>query len=383
MWLKRAIRGRPPRSVVLAALGSIAFVLASASPVLAHSRLTSPAPRSTDDGISDPNGPCGFDLEADSVVIVPGSLVTVDWEETIEHPGGFEFRFSTANDTGFATVKMVDHIPGTTPTREDPTPYSTSIAFPNVETTDGTLQMIQWLMSTESESWPPAFPQDGQRHYSCADLNLVRPELTVGDETFLEGQLSHAESVALTSSIALTEQQIEVDHGATPVSATNTDFSSAAGSAVIDAETTSTNIPVTINGDKIDESNETFVVTLSDPVNSEIVDDTATVTIQDDDHSRAISLRLRRHLRATGLVTVLDLVGQCRAAVPVQIQRRAAGRWRTLKSVTTKGDGTFSTSVPDRGGRYRARMKEQTKPVGGYDHVCLAETSAIRTHKHG
>ena len=382
MRFRREIRGRP-RSAVLVALGSIAFVLASVSPVLAHSRLTSPAPRSTDDDISDPNGPCGAALETDPVVYVPGSLVTVDWEETVEHPGGFEFRFSTANDSGFATVRLVDHIPGTTPSREDPTPYSTTIAFPNVETTDGTLQMIQWLMSTEAESWPPAVPQQGQRHYSCADLNLVWPELTVGDVTFFEGQVSHAESVALTSSIALTEQQIDVDHNATPVSAADTDFSSAPGSATIDAGTTSTNIPVTVHGDKFDESNETFVVVLSDPVNSEIVDGTATVTIQDDDHSRAISLRLRRHLRATGLVTVPDQVGQCRAAVPVRIQRRAAGRWKTLKTVTTKGDGTFSTPVPDKRGSYRATMKEQTKPVGGYDHVCLAGTSALRTHKHG
>ncbi|MGD8641888.1 MAG: hypothetical protein PVG89_14735, partial [Gammaproteobacteria bacterium] len=58
-------------------------------------------PRSNNDGIK--SGPCGSDPRSTNpAVFRPGQQITVEWEETINHPGYFTIAFSPANDTGFA-----------------------------------------------------------------------------------------------------------------------------------------------------------------------------------------------------------------------------------------------------------------------------------------
>lgn len=128
-----------------------------------HARLKVSAgmfPRSTNSGIK--SGPCG---NLPRVVSPPtlnaGSTLTVTWEETIDHPGRFEFYFSKAGEANFVLLKTVQD---TQNGGGLPHQYSTDIVLPNETCTDCTLQMIQVM--TENPASPSLY-------YSCADMILM------------------------------------------------------------------------------------------------------------------------------------------------------------------------------------------------------------------
>ena len=131
---------------------------------VAHARLKASAgvaPRSTSAGIK--TGPCG---PAPRVVSPPvlnaGSTLTVNWDETIQHPGRFEISISQGNDQNFVLVKTVQDTQDRT--NDLPHSYSTTITLPNTQCTNCTLQLIQVM--TENPSSPSLY-------YSCADFSLV------------------------------------------------------------------------------------------------------------------------------------------------------------------------------------------------------------------
>ncbi|MDQ5815209.1 MAG: hypothetical protein M3516_02785 [Actinomycetota bacterium] len=67
-----------------------------------------------------------------------------------------------------------------------------------------------------------------------------------------------------------------------------------------------------------------------------------------------MSLRLSRHLRATGTVGTTGL-SQCTQRMPVRIQRkRANGTWAVVTDVMSRADGPFGMNINDRKGKYRA-----------------------------
>jgi hypothetical protein len=72
-------------------------------------------------------------------------------------------------------------------------------------------------------------------------------------------------------------------------------------------------------------------------------------------HTRSIALSLRRHLVARGMVSADDGFTACAATVPVKIQRRVSGNWKTVASATTTSTGAYKKRIPDKTGRYRAR----------------------------
>jgi Lytic polysaccharide mono-oxygenase, cellulose-degrading len=127
----------------------------------AHSRLKMGAgiqPRSTRDGIK--TGPCGFPKAATVPTLNAGDKITVNWEETINHPGRFEFRFSTDNDVTFSQPVTVED----TATGPTPHQYSIELTLPSVTCEQCTLQLVQVM--TEN-------PQNPSLYYSCADFRLV------------------------------------------------------------------------------------------------------------------------------------------------------------------------------------------------------------------
>jgi hypothetical protein len=95
------------------------------------------------------------------------------------------------------------------------------------------------------------------------------------------------------------------------------------------------------------------------------------------DHVRSISLRLRGHLRALGLVdSDLDA---CLDTVVVKIQKKRASSWKTVGSGNTEVDGSFKVvSLKDKPGRYRAKVKEI--PILG--EICPKAKSKVVRHKH-
>jgi IPT/TIG domain len=72
-------------------------------------------------------------------------------------------------------------------------------------------------------------------------------------------------------------------------------------------------------------------------------------------HLRRITLSLRRHLVARGVVSVeAGGPATCVASVPVKIQRSSRGGWKTVGKTTTNGTGAYRKRIRDRAGRYRS-----------------------------
>jgi hypothetical protein len=93
------------------------------------------------------------------------------------------------------------------------------------------------------------------------------------------------------------------------------------------------------------------------------------------EHPRSVTLRLRRHLVARGKVSAGDGFTDCATRVPVKIQRRVSGDWRTVGVTTTTDNGAYKKRIGDRAGRYRAKAPKFT--VWPTD-FCLAATSPVR-----
>jgi IPT/TIG domain len=97
-------------------------------------------------------------------------------------------------------------------------------------------------------------------------------------------------------------------------------------------------------------------------------------------HSRTVTLSLKRHLVAKGVVNVGDAFTACEASVPVKIQRKTSSGWKNVGSATTTSTGSYSKKIKDKTGKYRAQVKKFT-PNAGVD-VCSKATSPVRRHKH-
>ena len=130
-----------------------------------HARLKPGNPlalRNTDPG--NKVAPCGpaTARNPNPTYIKPGATVTVQFEETIQHPGRFIFSFSQANDQNMQQLMVV-------PDNQDdpnnlPHQYSVTLTMPNIECEACTIQMIQVM--TEN-------PNNPTNYYSCADIKLT------------------------------------------------------------------------------------------------------------------------------------------------------------------------------------------------------------------
>jgi hypothetical protein len=92
--------------------------------------------------------------------------------------------------------------------------------------------------------------------------------------------------------------------------------------------------------------------------------------------ARSVSLRLVRSLVARGVVRADGGFAACVAGVPVRIQRRVAGDWRTVRKTTTRSTGAYRKRIPDKPGRYRVTAPAIV--VDGGD-VCFRAISPVRT----
>ena len=108
-----------------------------------------------------------------------------------------------------------------------------------------------------------------------------------------DASVNDSETAVVTISIANTSPlDVSVDWIASQLpgdtAQRGSDFSDStySGTATIPAGSTSTTVSIeTVIDDNLDEADETFTVTISNPVNAELGDSTATVTIIDDDES--------------------------------------------------------------------------------------------------
>ncbi|MGH2755150.1 MAG: plastocyanin/azurin family copper-binding protein [Actinomycetota bacterium] len=96
--------------------------------------------------------------------------------------------------------------------------------------------------------------------------------------------------------------------------------------------------------------------------------------------SRRVSLNLEGHLRAKGRVRASGEGGDaCIADVDVNIQKkRKKDGWKTIETTQTRDNGKYATKIPDKKGRYRAKIAEETRD----DVVCSSAKSDSDRHKH-
>jgi uncharacterized protein (TIGR03382 family) len=154
----------------LAAPASLALLIVTVSAVddaSAHITLTSPAPRAEAQKI----GPCGASGSARGTKVTayrPGDTITVEWDETVDHPGHFRiafdddgndsFRDPSRPDDGFAQT-LVDQIQD----RSGGGHYKQQVTLPNISCTNCTLQLIQVMTTTVPYN---------SFYFQCADLML-------------------------------------------------------------------------------------------------------------------------------------------------------------------------------------------------------------------
>ncbi len=92
------------------------------------------------------------------------------------------------------------------------------------------------------------------------------------------------------------------------------------------------------------------------------------------DHERTLTLRVGG--RARGAVRVEDGFSACASHVPVKVQRRQGGSWRTVGRDETGGGGAFVVPGTGEPGRYRAIAKSVELPSGD---LCRKAISPVVT----
>lgn len=95
-------------------------------------------------------------------------------------------------------------------------------------------------------------------------------------------------------------------------------------------------------------------------------------------HPRTIGLTLARHVSARGEVSTSDGSDECYSHVRVELERKTRSGWQVIATSVTMADGSFRRSLPDRVGRYRARVAESSSG----SHICDGATSQVRMHRH-
>lgn len=71
-----------------------------------------------------------------------------------------------------------------------------------------------------------------------------------------------------------------------------------------------------------------------------------------------------------------DGFAACASHVPVKVQKRVSGAWKTLKSIKTSSSGRYRAMLPDENGKYRSLAPRVMK---GTD-ICGKAKSPTRTH---
>lgn len=118
-------------------------------------------PRSGDTNLK--TGPCGGIPKTTPVASFnSGQTITLQWEETINHPGYFDFFISSDNDQTFTHLKRVEDDQNNRETL--PHRYETTLELPTGLICDNcTIQMIQQMTENPSNPRP---------YFSCSDIEI-------------------------------------------------------------------------------------------------------------------------------------------------------------------------------------------------------------------
>jgi large repetitive protein len=131
---------------------------------------------------------------------------------------------------------------------------------------------------------------DGSGQATITDDDAA-PTISINDVSVAEGNAGTTTATFTVTLSAASSQAVTFDWTTAPGTATaGTDYVAANGSRTVAAGATTATIAITVNGDVLDEANETFGITLSNPGNATIADGSGLGTITDDDPASTISI---------------------------------------------------------------------------------------------
>jgi uncharacterized repeat protein (TIGR01451 family) len=117
------------------------------------------------------------------------------------------------------------------------------------------------------------------------------PSISIADATVTEGNAGTIAAVFTVTLSAASGRALSVGWAtANGTALAPADYAAGSGTLTFNAGVTSQTISVTVNGDAVDETNETFTVALSNPSNVTIADGTGLGTITDDDGAPQLSV---------------------------------------------------------------------------------------------
>lgn len=115
--------------------------------------------------------------------------------------------------------------------------------------------------------------------------------LSIDDVSVTEGNAGSVAAVFTVSLDVASGDQVTVDYATSDGTALAPgDYQSAGGTITIPPGEMSATVTVQVNGDVLDEADETYAVTLSNPVNATIADGSGVGTIIDDDPPPSLSI---------------------------------------------------------------------------------------------
>lgn len=157
----------------------LAAALAFGAPLTAFAHAYVMTPVSRDTGIADLNarahktGPCGGSPRIGSPTkFAPGAQVLVKWEETIQHQGCYQIRFSNNNDANFTLLNLsaggVAQI-NDPANNAVPMVFQATVTLPTQKCPACTLQVTQ-IMKGAACTTPVQDPTGISTYFSCADI---------------------------------------------------------------------------------------------------------------------------------------------------------------------------------------------------------------------
>ncbi len=188
------------------------------------------------------------------------------------------------------------------------------------------------------------------------------PSISISDITVVEGNTGTTNAVFTVSLSAVSGQAVTVNFAtANGTAIAGSDYVSTNGTLTFLPDSTDENIIVQVNGDSLDETNETFLLNLSGAVNATINDGQATGTILDDDSLPVATIELSGSDVIIRFTTVPDRMYRVERAVDLSM-----APWTTVADQIA-GTGAI-VQVEDPGGAGHASRF--------YRIVVLPETAA-------
>ena len=131
---------------------------------------------------------------------------------------------------------------------------------------------------------------DGEATATIVNDDLA-PTISVADVTVNEGQSATTTATVVLSLSSASDLPVSVNYATADGTALAvSDYTAASGTASFAAGATTTEVTVLVAGDAVHEADETFVISLSEPVNATIADGNATATVVNDDATPSIAV---------------------------------------------------------------------------------------------